>query len=351
MAARATIRDVARAVKVSETTVSLAFRENSRISAKTRARVLQAARELSYTPNLVARNLRNGKTSTLAVIVNDIANPFYGVMLREAEQAALERGYCTVFGSSNWNPEKERTLIMQMLQMRVPGIIICFSERSAENYALIRDAGVPCVAVDSYPQWYDGPYVANDFKAAAHVAAAHLAEIGCRSPILLTAAAGQRDFSAFGKIEQHFADKLNRLGISFGPDCIVAAGLDIAAGRSAMRRVLEKGSEVDGVFCVNDLCAAGAMEAIIEAGLRPGKDVAVIGIDDMEISSFAGLSLTSLHQPYEVIARRATNAIADVVEGEGDLAVRAELPPQLRIRGTTRLHQQPEGRRGEASPA
>lgn len=335
MTGRATIRHVALAARVSQTTVSLAFRPESRISEKTRARVMRVADRLGYTPNLVARGLRHGRSETMAFIVNDIANPFYAVMLRDAEQAALERGWCTLFGSSNWDPGKERTLIAHMIEMRVPAIIICFSETRPENYAMIREAGVPCIAVDSRPDWYTGAYVTNDFEAAAEMAAGHLVDTGCRSPVLFTAEPQRRSFSAFHRIERQFAASLAQRGIAFTPDRIIPAGLDMAAGRSAMTRILESRQTVDSLFCVNDLCAAGAIEALYRNGLRPGRDVSVIGIDDMEISAFAGLSLTSLHQPYSEIARRAVNAVADAAEGKGELSLRLELPPELRVRETT----------------
>jgi len=332
---KATIRHVAQEAGVSQTTVSLAFRRESRISPQTRVHVLSVAKALGYRPNLVARNLRHGSTNALAFIVNDIANPFYAVMLREAEQAALQRGHCTIFGASNWNPFKERALITQMLEMRVPAFIICFCELERRNYDLIREADVPCVAVDSFPEWYHGPHVANDFKAAADLAASHLVQTGRGRPVLLTAGPERRSFSAFQQIELYFTHGLVLRSVDFSPDRVFEAGLDMAAGRDAMRRALASGLEIDSVFCVNDLCAAGAIEAIREKGLRPGHDVAVIGIDDMEISSFSGLSLTSLRQPYDEIARVAVNAVADTIEKKVDLDLRIVLPPQLKIRQTT----------------
>ena len=98
---KTTIKDVAFRAGVSDTTVSLAFQSDSRISDRTRAKVLSAASELSYTPNLAAKNLRNGTSRTIGFIVNDITNPFYLQMLRKAEDIALRHGYSVIFAGSN----------------------------------------------------------------------------------------------------------------------------------------------------------------------------------------------------------------------------------------------------------
>ena len=334
---KSTIKDVARVAGVSDTTVSLAFQANSRISDRTRARVLSVAAQLSYTPNLAAKNLRNGSSRTIGFVVNDVTNPFYLQMFRKAEDIALLHGYGMIFAGSNWSAEKEHNLFEQMIQMRVCGVVLCLCEKSSEGIETLDRFSMPYIAVDSHPCWYAGSYVANDFCMAGELAAEHLLEQGCRRPAYFTAGRTMSNLSAFVEMQESFIAYFNRKGIEITRDDVIEAGLCIQGGRDAFDRISVQGKHYDGVFCANDFCAMGVLEAAEKHGTIPGRDIAVIGIDDTEVSGFSKISLTSIRQPYDQLASIAMEELIKAVQADSMPNVKRKLPAELIIRNSSKL--------------
>lgn len=334
---RSTIKDVASLAGVSDTTVSLAFQSGSRISSATRERVLSAAAQLSYTPNLAAKHLRNGSSNTLGFLVNDITNPFYSRMFRKLEGLALHHGYTLLFVGSNWSLEKEQYLFEQLIQMRVCGVLMCLCEKSSQVLQPLTRHRIPYIAVDSHPDWYAGAYVGNDFRMAGELAARHLYEQGCRRLAYFSADRSLSYLSPFVKMREHFLASLQELGLAERQVDLVEAGLSIEAGRLAFKQAAAKGRRYDGVFCANDLCAMGVMEAAEELGQSPGKQIAIVGIDDMEVSSFARVSLSSIRQPYEQIAEKAMRELLRAIQSKTMPKIQLCLPAELVVRNSSQL--------------
>ena len=331
---RATIKDIACAAGVSDTAVSLAFRENSRISQKTREKVLQVAAQLGYIPNTAAQKLRQGKTKIIAFVINDITNPFYSLMGKKAEAIIEANGYEMFSTDSNWDPKREEQIIKKMIQMRVEGVIFCLSEKSMKAIELLKKYSIPCISVDSYSAGYDGSYVANNFEECGQIVSQHLLEIGCRNPGIIGADETMSEFSAFKRIFASFEKTLKDNGIKIKAKNKINAGLKIADGNKAFEQALKNGFDADGVICANDLCAMGVMEAAEKHGIQAGKDLAIVGIDNIEVSEFPKISLTSVKQPYKEIAQKAANVLFDLINKEGS-KIQLELSPELVIRKST----------------
>lgn len=332
-----TIKDVAREAGVSDTTVSLTFKGSSRVSEETKKRVFEAAEKLKYVPNTFARSLRAGNTNTIGFIVNDITNPFYALMFKEAELELNSMGFDMFAASSNWDISREVKLIEKMIQMRVQGAIICTCEKGSKGIKLLSSFSIPHVAVDSYPDCYQGSYIANDFYSCGKIVAEHLYEIGCRNPGIINADKSMINFSAFKKTFDAFKKFFNNKNISINERNIVNAGLTIEAGKKAFNLLKENRYDADSFFCANDLCALGFMEAAEQYGIRPGIDIGIVGIDDIDISSFSKISLTTVKQPYRLIAREAAKTIVEYISGENIIKVQKELQPELVKRNSTIL--------------
>lgn len=332
-----TIKDIAHKAGVSDTAVSLAFKESSRISVKTRKKILAIARKLNYVPNLPARNLRQGKTKTIGFIVNDIINPFYALMLSKAEAAALKRGFQLIFAVSGWESSKELSAIDNMFQARVEGILICFCGTMTKTITVLQRSSIPSIAVDTYPDMYKGPFVANDLVQAGYIAAKHLTEAGCRHIAFLTGGHIMESFSGCIQMQKGLTRWLKKCGIRFDKKNTVDAGLSVDGGKKGLYRLLQEMPEVDGIFCVNDLCAMGAIDAAEGKGRRIGKDLAVIGIDNLEVSALSRLSLTSIRLPYEGIAELATETLINSIENNRKPEISRFFEPELIIRESANL--------------
>jgi LacI family transcriptional regulator len=335
MSRKPTIRDIARQAGVSDTAVSLAFHESSRLSAATRARILAIARELDYIPNRAARALRSGDSKSIGFIVTDITDPFYSRMIRSAETIATVCGYGMIFAESNWDPEKEIRAVSDMIESRVRGLLMCFCEQTHRSLSLIQRSRLPVIAVDTYPSYYRGPYVANDVEHAGRLAAEHLTAAGSRYPVFFNANQSMCSFSAFSLLLKGFSGALKRLGTAFPSSAIVNADITIAGGREGFERFLEGRRRFDGIFCVNDLCAIGVMEAAEKNGYRVGADVAVMGIDNLELAGVTRLALTSIDQPYDKIIELATRSMIRSLETNRPCTVRRRMKPTLVVRAST----------------
>ncbi|MCL5096106.1 MAG: LacI family transcriptional regulator [Candidatus Omnitrophica bacterium] len=334
---KTTIKDIARQVGVSQTTVSLAFRENSRISAATRQQVLEVANRLNYTPNLTARHLRCGKTRSIGMLVNDITNPFYALMVRAAAKTVARHGYELLITDSQWNPDKEIRELKKLIESRVEGILACFCEKTDEGFTLLERYNVPFLALDTYPKGFKGPFVANDLIDTGRLAAEHLAEAGCRHPVFFTAEQEMAHFSSFLIIEREFGRILNERGIEFDAGHVISAGLTIASGLEALMKLWKKDRTVDGIFCANSLCALGVIEAGDRLGIKVGRDLAVMGIDDLDICELSRISLTAIRQLYGQLTEMAATSLIDCLREKRPLTVRLSLKPELIVRESSRL--------------
>jgi LacI family transcriptional regulator len=332
-----TIRDIAKQAGVSDTAVSLAFKDNSRLSQETRERILAIARELNYFPNRTARALRSGGPLSLGFIVTDITDPFYSRMIRSAERIAMECGYSLLFAESNWDPDKEINVVSSMIESRILGVLMCFCEKTSRSMALIEQSKLPVIAVDTHPPSYRGPYVANDVESAGYMAAEHLVAAGSRRPLFFNANESMSSFSAFSLQLRGFAKYLRAQGIAFDDSSVINADLTIEGGIQGFTRVLAGGRRCDGIFCVNDLCALGVIEAAEKNGYRVGRDIAVMGIDNLEIAGVSRISLTSIDQPYDRIIELAARSIIESIEREQPCAIRRRLKPTLVVRESTNL--------------
>ena len=333
-----TIRDIAKQAGVSDTAVSLAFKDTSRLSGKTRERILAVARKLNYFPNQTARALRSGGPVSIGFIVTDITDPFYSRMIRSAERIALECGYSLLFAESNWDPDKEIQVVSSMIESRVKGVLMCFCERTPRSMALIEQSALPVIAVDTFAPPYRGPYVANDVEHAGYMAAEHLVAVGSRHPFFFNANESMAGFSAFSLLLRGFRRSLRAQRIPFGESSVINADITIEGGARGFTRLQATRQPFDGIFCVNDLCALGVIEAAEKKGFKAGTDIAVMGIDNLEIAEISRISLTSIDQPYDRIIELATRAIIESIEGDKPCTIRTRLDPTLVVRQSTTLN-------------
>lgn len=333
----ATIKDVAQQAGVTDTTVSLAFQAGSRISAHTRTRVLAIAQELGYVPNALARQLRRGhsRIPTLGLLVNDIANPFYGLIVRAAEQAALQQQYHVAVSDTQWDPRREVAAIQGMIEARVDGVLACFSERTEESRALLERFSIPYLAVDTCPTSFPGAYVINDMAAAGRIATEHLLAAGYRTPVFLSAEPEQAHFSAFQAMLGGFRQAIHAASLPLTDAMVRTAGQTIACGITAFESLITAVPDCDAVVCINSLCALGVMEAAERCGVAIGDDLGVLGVDDLDICGLTRIGLTTIRQPYAQLAATAATVLIQHIQTGDTLTTRLALAPELVMRQST----------------
>ena len=286
------------------------------VSEARRAAVLQAAAELGYRPNLVARSLVERRTRTLGVLVSDLHNPFFAEVIDGLQAEAHERGLRIVLGTGRRDPEEEAEAIEAFLQQDVDGLIL-LSPRT--NDIRLAAAAVPTVVVGTRAP--DVDVVVNDDALGAELAVAHLVELGHEriahidSPETAERRAGYESACA-----RH------------GLEPLIARGDVTDEGGYRGARTLLADGRPTAIFACNDLAAIGALTAIEEAGA----DVSLVGYDNTFLASLRHIDLTSVDQPRLEMGRLAVDAVDARREAPDAPARVRTVTPHLEVRSSSR---------------
>ncbi len=327
------MKDIARDLSLSVVTVSKVLRGHSDISAETRERVLKRMREVNYQPNLAARALVTGRTSIMGLVVPDLVHPFFAQVAKGLSRVIRKQGYSLVLSSSEDDPALEQQEINQLLARRVDVLLVASAQWTVESFRRIEEQSTPYVLIDRSFVGLAAHFVGTDDEAAGAMATEHLIENGCRR----IAHIGGRDLStAVGRL-QGYRLALARRQIPAPAEYVVSRSHpDDAAdetGYQVMKGLLQLRPRPDGVFCYNDPLAMGAMQAILDEGLRVPEDVALVGCGNVRYAQFLRVPLTTVDQQSEIIGERAAELALGLVESKG--AVRPTsvlLEPRLVVR-------------------
>jgi LacI family transcriptional regulator len=330
-AAAVTIRDVARRAGVSAMTVSRVINNSPSVSPQTRVRVEQAISDLGYIPSRLARGLSAQRTRTLAVIVPDVANPFFTLIVRGAEDVARRGGYRVILCDTRADLELEREVIDEMIAHRVDGIVIApVSDRSREHLRRLTKFGVPFVLVDRTVPGIDADAVVGDSIGGAQRLVQHLIALGHRRIGMIVesdAVSTARDR------RQGYEAALRAAGLVADGGLVVETTVDPAGGRAGMRRLLALDPPPTAVFTVNNLVALGAIEAVRETGREVPDDVALVCFDDIEYASRLHPFLTVMEQPAETLGTLGTQLLLERIDKRGPARGRTVvLPAQFVVR-------------------
>jgi LacI family transcriptional regulator len=326
-----TIKDVASRSGVSSMTVSRVINGGERVSPDTRRRVEQAIAELGYVPSRLARGLIRQKTGTLALIVPDVANPFFTLIVRGAEDVARRAGYRMLLCDTRSDLTIEGEVIEEMIAHRVEGIAIApVSDRSRSHLQRLPKFGVQFVLIDRTVRGIDSDVVLGDNAGGARRLVEHLISLGhTRIGFIVES----DEVSTARDRHRGYVEALEGAGLAVDPDVIVRSTVDPEGGRDGMRRLLELSDPPTAVFTVNNLVALGAIEAVRTAGLEVPDDIALVCFDDIEYASRLYPFLTVMAQPAETLGSLGTQLLLDRIAGRAPEQPRVVvLPPQFTVR-------------------
>jgi LacI family transcriptional regulator len=310
--ANVTLKDVARRSGVSAMTVSRVINGGDRVSPQTRQRVEQAIAELGYVPSRVARGLIRQKTHTLALIVPDVANPFFTLIVRGAEDVARRADYRMILCDTRADLTIERDVIEEMIAHRVEGIAIApVSDRSRSHLRRLKKYGVPFVLIDRTVPGLDCDVVVGDSAGGARRLLEHLIGLGHRRIGMIVES---DEVSTARDRREGYEHALRAAGLPVDPTLVIRATVDPRGGFEGMRRLLELEEPPTAVFTVNNLVALGAIEAVRAHGLEVPDDIALVCFDDIEYASRLYPFLTVMAQPAETIGALGTQLLLDRVE-------------------------------------
>lgn len=321
----ANLSEIARLTNVSISTVSKVLNGKGRVSEAKRKEILRVARQLGYTPNYHARSMaRRTKILTIGLIVPDIINPFFASLTRGVQKACGEDALVILMDSFR-NLEREEKLIKNARFFGIDGIIIGNSRVSDD---LVEEISryIPVVVFDKSYELDNVVSIVLDNRYGAYMATKHLIENGCKNIVHL---GGTHELYVSLERARGYEAAMNEANLK---PMVEPVGYNESVGYEAMKRLLELGFQIDGVFCMNDLVAIGAIKALKEKGLRIPEDVAVIGFDDdEELCEIIEPPLSSIHQPVEEMGEVAAKLLFELIKGNSKIK-RYVFTPRLVVR-------------------
>jgi LacI family transcriptional regulator len=330
-----TIKDIARAAQVSINTVSRALNDKDDVNAETKARIIHLARELNYTPNFLAKSLHSKQTKTIGVVVTDNANPFYASVIKGIEDFANSRGYSIILTNTDETIRKEKKALTVLKEKRVDGILITPARTTAKNIQDLKKLNTPFMIVNRSTEDSEINYIKTDNVHGGYLGVMRLLETGRKRMVYL---AGPNTISSVQERYTGGLKALREYGLLGEHLPVYVTNLKINGGYEVMKNLLESADIPNGVFAYSDLIAIGAMRAIREKGLHIPRDIAVVGYDDIELSSYLEVRLTTVRQPCFEIGKRAAEELIHYLENKnkesmGDKKpVHILLQPELVIR-------------------
>lgn len=326
-----TMHDVARHAGVSQSTVSRVLNQSGAtvpISNRTVQKVMAAVTELGYYPNQIARSLRGQKTRMIAMLVGDISNPFYHVMVRKVQEIARKHRYDLLIASSDHDFETEKHFVSGLIRRPVDGIfLVPYHVDDEEISLLMRRTGASVVLLGKESQLplVDTAYADDD--RATYDATRWLLDEGGHKRI---AYIGVPDTHVGNRRVRAFLRAMEEADLPVPNEYLEAGDFMVTGGEEAMARLVELNPRPTAVVACNDLMAIGAMLVANSKGLSIPRDIAIIGFDNIPESARIQPSLTTIAQYPEEIGEKLANALFDRIEGTYDGAARHfEIPCRL----------------------
>jgi DNA-binding LacI/PurR family transcriptional regulator len=327
----ATIYDIAKAVGVTQTTVANALAGKGNVSEATRQRILKCVQELGYRPNEIARSLAQGKTFTLALILPRISIPFYPEMAEAVEHTAMQHDYQLLLCNTHNDATLGRRYLERLISRWVDGLIIMGGSLPLDDIAAQVERGLPVVLCDwQENETPDGiPNVSVDFRQAGVLAAQHLIALGHRRLAVIVDEPMQiLRLEGFRAIAEE-------AGIILSPEYVRQGHSTIESGYTATTLLLGLTPRPTAIFATTDWMALGAMQAIMEAGLRVPDDISIVGLDDIIVSAHISPALTTVGIPKEQLATAAMEVLLSQITGQDGASASVVILPHLIVRQST----------------
>jgi DNA-binding LacI/PurR family transcriptional regulator len=333
-----TIKDIAKALEISVSTVSRALKNHPDISEETKNLVQEMARKMSYEPNALALNLRRSKTNTLGVIIPEIVHHFFSSVISGIEDVAYDKGYNVMVCQSNENYNREVINAQALLANRVDGVLISVSKTTPDfdHFRNFLNKGIPIVFFDRVcPDILTDRVITND-EGGAFLAVEHLISIGCRRIAHFSASQnlliGQGRLAGYQRAIKHY-------GLPFDPSLVILCDTSELVQEKAERFLINH-PDVDAIFAVNDSTAITAMQIVQRLGKRVPSDIAVVGFGDGPNALITSPTLTTIEQKGYEMGMEAIKLLMHKIENDmpADSFQTKVLKPSLIVRGSTGKH-------------
>ncbi len=327
---RVTLVDIAAAAGVSRGTVSLVLRKSPLVRSATRERVEAALQELGYVYDRGAASLRSGRTSTVGVVICNITNPFYADFASQVDLALEHAGWSSIIANSGESPERQDRILTRMREHGVEGVILVPTADTAEETirALIR-SGLPFLQATRHVLGARTDFVGQDHFNGVRLGVDHLVALGHRH---IAFVGGGERHSASAERQAGYRAAMIAHGLAEREQLVVPCVVDPVDASRAILEVLAHRPRPTAAVCFNDHVAYGVVGTLIDQGIRPGRDFAVVGFDDRRDIAFLRPALTTVSIKPQRVAEAAVDLILRRIAAPDEGPERTIISPRLVVR-------------------
>jgi LacI family transcriptional regulator len=310
---RITIKDVAKALNISTSTVSRAFNNKYDIQPSTKDVILAKAKEMGYSPNPIAQGLIMHKSFMVGVVVPEFVNSFFPQVIMGIQKELNEAGYQVLIMSSNESAQMEIKNVQTLEKNNVDGILISLTHetRDISYFQTLLDNNIPIVQFNRVSQKLNTPKIIFDDCYWAEKATEHLIEQGYKKIFHL---AGPNSLIVTHNRIKGYTNAMKKHHLKCDSTCIFDSGIFIEDGVAAAEKIIEKGDIPEAFFCFNDPVAIGAIEKFRENGYKINEDIAFVGFTESRIGKHMSPGLTSVEQPAEEIGITASKVLLKMLQ-------------------------------------
>ena len=335
LGAAVTLRDVARVAGVHPATVSRALNEETRalVNEETAKRVVNAAAELGYRPNPIARGLKTNRSYTIGVLIPDLTNPLFPPILRGIEDHLETGGYTPLTANTDNDPERELLDSQAMRARQVDGVIAATARRDHRLHDALLEAGIELVLVNRRQPDLPVSSATADDRLGMRLSVQHLVELGHTR---IAHIAGPLDYSTGLDRYVSFHETMRAAGLEPDPGLVVVAeAFTEAEGARLCRELVADGPRFTAIAAANDLLALGCYDVFADSGVRCPEEISVIGFNDMPFAARFQPPLTTIHIPHYEIGKSAAQLMLERLHDVDSAPRQVMLRPTLVVRGST----------------
>lgn len=331
------ISDIAKALNISKSTVSLALNDKDIINDNTKQLVKDTAKKMGYTPNAMARGLAKNKSNNIGLILPDIANPYYGNLAKYiSEYTENQYNYNTIFTTSNDNLETEKKIIENFISERVAGVIIAPVTNKCKDHSYIKKLeryDIRYSFVTAYYPDFKTAYIMSDLEEGSKQLVSYLLDLGHRNIYFLaTSPEVVPTFTRIRGYEKAFEERDILVDNTMFIDCKVA---NFEQAYTATQQLILSKVDIDAIITMNDIMALGALRACVEHKVNIPGDLSVAGYDNVIFSTVSTIPITTVNQDLKRISRGSVDMLFDMIKGEQDYERTILVKPELIIRDST----------------
>ena len=335
---RATIKDIAKKLNISPSTVSRALADRWDVNPETRNAVLEVAKELNYVPNPISLSLKLQQSMTIGLVVPEYTNSFFSNIMTGIKSVIESRGYSLLIMQSGESPAMELKNLKILESKLVDGFIVSVTHQTAnlDYYNELLNSNTPLVFVNRICPSLTASAVLIDDRKWASVVVEHLIENGCRRIVCLR---GPKNLSVSRERYAGYLMALRKHHIHFDGNLVIDTGIFIEDGIEAAHRILEGDIKPDAIFCFSDPVAIGVVKTLKENGVSIPGDILVSGFSESRKALIIEPNLTSVEQPTFEIGKTAAELLLEQIKNKKTTPRRVVLEARLNVReSTTRKH-------------